>query len=785
VKRLGVLILLVMLLSPGEADSRAGDWNVYWSASAVNRITCLGDSLWCATNGGILLFNLSDSTFTQYGDGLGFHSASVTAVAVDRHGSVWLGFTSSGVARVDGIDADPLVQVYREVRDGLVSDSVTCLVAVEDDVYYGSTNGVAKFYDNLPSPEFVLSDSTEGTFIYDLLIAGDSLWIGRDGGVALFNRDTYSYTYFPIGSVTSLCEYDGDIYGASENGIQRFTGAGWSIVGSIEDVPIAVAAGGGVLACVTVGAAYVWSGVEWTDISGTLYAPGSMKYVFRWEYRISWSRDILKTLAVDGRGTPWVGGAYSTQNRGTYITAYIDDSWWNRAPALLSESGIVELDFAPDGGLWVSTRFFGISYRSTDGRWVSYTKYRGDVGDRGLSYFQNNLALLADSQGFLWCNALDHDLDMIEVNDPFDRDDDEWRHFTLNEGTITSNRFVKAKEDPAGNRWFLSDAEQSGMWGINITNPDTTDWLSINPDVVADMAGGSVFDCVFDQSGRVYLALKNDGVQMWDTRGFDWTNLSNLDDDYWPERLIHPDDLASKNLLSIARGSDGSIWVGTASGLVRWRSGAIDSITRKTGFSGEGLIGAIVSDLEFDGSGNLWVATEHGLNRIDRVATESDLTESDLEGHIAAFTTVLHWEAELQYYPTSVISGLPSHLCWALAYDESEDVLWIGTDNGLARLDVSPPVREEIPLSEMILYPNPIHISRGDRNLLIGRITSSVHVQVYTLEGELVHEAYDVSEGEVAWDLLTLNGYQARSGIYIVRVSDGNHEELRKIAVIR
>ena len=95
----------------------------------------------------------------------------------------------------------------------------------------------------------------------------------------------------------------------------------------------------------------------------------------------------------------------------------------------------------------------------------------------------------------------------------------------------------------------------------------------------------------------------------------------------------------------------------------------------------------------------------------------------------------------------------------------------------------SPP--EPVALSELILYPNPVHISRGDEELRIGRVSGPVSVKVFTVTGELVHEADSIGEGDVAWDLLTLNGFRARSGVYIVRIESEGVAELRKVALIR
>jgi ligand-binding sensor domain-containing protein len=767
VKRLAALsVALIVAALAGPARPASGDWNVFVNASAVNRIVCLGDSIWCATRGGILIFDRRDSTFVQHLDGLGFKTSDVSGLVRDDQGSVWAAFTSSGVARIDHLGSNPFVKLYSAAIDGLASDSVTCIVAAGEDVYYGSMNGVAKFFDGIPSFEPHLTDSLEGVPVHDLLVRGDTLWVGCDKGVVLFLRSALSFRLFPIGKVTSFCVHGGAIHCAGERGVQRFNGNGWLSMGLPDGtVPFAVASGSSTLYAITSVKVYVWSGSAWTSITKNL---SSMYFA---KYRIGSTKTPLRTIAVDSRDILWVAGFEETYNRGTYLSAYVNGFWLNKAPEYLSQNNIISLTFSPRRGVWASTRYFGISFRSNENQWVEYTKMRSPTDDRGLSYFSNHTALLFDSQGYLWCNALNYDLDRIKVNDPLNLDDDEWTHFALNTGKITSNRFIKAKEDPAGNRWFLSDDDlrDQGELGINILSADGSSWLAVLP-ATGGLAGGNVWDCTFDPSGVVYVALKGYGLQAWYPGGFDWANLRDFSNDIW-RTLIGPDDLASKDLFAVELGADGSVWLGTASGLYRYASGAIDSITVKTKPGERGLVGVKAMDLEFDSRGNLWISTEQGLNRMDP------------DGVIDAFTTADAWQSDL--YPSSIIVPLPSAQCGALYYDPDADVLWIGTANGLARLDVSPPVKRELPLARIVLYPNPVYIARGDQALRIARISRPVSIRVYTLEGELVHEVDGVVDGGVAWDLLTLNGFKARSGIYIVRVSDGRSFEVRKIGIVR
>lgn len=766
-----VCCLVAGMLFWGTAYADAGDWHVHYNASAVQRITCIGDSLWCATNGGILLYDLTDTTIAQYIDGLGFGSSHIGAVTVDGGGSVWAGFVSTGVARIDNIDTDPSVQRYSAARDLLLSDTITALAAVGKEVYYGSTNGVAKFFDNIHSRESGLTDKLEGVLINDLFVWGDTLWIGSEQGVVLFDRVTLLDTLFALGPVYSLCEFGGYIHCAGDSGALYYDGAAWlPLRPSWDKTPIAISAGGGELYCATTDRPYRWNDPYWQSIDAS-----EMKALFNEEYRIRYNK-IITTIAVDGRGTPWVGGVLGNLNRGVYVAGYVDGRWRIEAPPLIAHNNIVRLDAAPASGVWVSTSLFGVSYLSNDGAVQNYTTMRRDdpTDPARITNIYNNLAFLYDSEGYLWCNSLNFDLDMLKVNDPLETSDDEWAHFSIADGrSITSNRFVKAREDPAGNRWFLSDDENQElqMWGINIVSADTTGWLSINPITAPAMEQGSVFDCAFgDQS--VYIALRGYGVKEWVTGGFDWGSLSATGDDTW-RTLVSPGDLASTVLWSIELDASGAVWLATSSGVVRYRSGVIDSLVKKESFADEGLIGSIVYDLELDGYGAMWVATESGLNRIAS------------DGEITAFTTERQWR-EMQFiYPTSVISPLPAATCTALRYDQSTSTLWVGTTNGLASIDVSPTQQRRLPLSEVVLYPNPVHVARGDRDLRIWRISEPVDVRVYTIEGELVHEAGHVAEGGVVWDLLTLNGYSVRSGVYLVRISTGRFSEVRKVAVIR
>jgi signal transduction histidine kinase/ligand-binding sensor domain-containing protein len=100
-----------------------------------------------------------------------------------------------------------------------------------------------------------------------------------------------------------------------------------------------------------------------------------------------------------------------------------------------------------------------------------------------------------------------------------------------------------------------------------------------------------------DRSGTLWIW--SNGVQM--LRGERWSNLR------FPGR---PADLIWGYVARESR--DGAIWLGTRGhGVVRYAQGALDQFTER-----DGLSDAIVHDLLIDPAGDVWVATESGLDRL-------------------------------------------------------------------------------------------------------------------------------------------------------------------------
>jgi ligand-binding sensor domain-containing protein len=190
-----------------------------------------------------------------------------------------------------------------------------------------------------------------------------------------------------------------------------------------------------------------------------------------------------------------------------------------------------------------------------------------------------------------------------------------------------------------------------------------------------------------------------------------------------------------------------------------------------------GVLNAQVNDIALDRDENLWVATSSGLNRISR--------EDDND--IAAFSTFAEFRRSLSQlrYPFDVITPIVHENCLSLVVHPSEDLLYIGTLAGISVYDFSPAPATESDLSQVYVFPNPLYGRKGHNELKIGNITGPVTIDVYTMEGDLVHSQSVSQANDVIWDLTTSAGFVAASGTYLVRIRTESSSIVKTVAIIR
>ena len=166
-----------------------------------------------------------------------------------------------------------------------------------------------------------------------------------------------------------------------------------------------------------------------------------------------------------------------------------------------------------------------------------------------------------------------------------------------------------------------------------------------------------------DKYGNIWIGTFNSGLNKYNPYT---KKIIRFTHDY-----NNPNSLSHDNITSICSDSSGIVWVGTDNGLNKLTPKNINkdeySIERILHLPGNpnSLSHNNVYSLVLDLSSNLWVGTENGLN---------ELTKENIEAHKLEFR---HFKSE-----NNNSSSISNNSVRAI-YQDSNGIIWIGTDEGL------------------------------------------------------------------------------------------------------
>lgn len=354
------------------------------------------------------------------------------------------------------------------------------------------------------------------------------------------------------------------------------------------------------------------------------------------------------TLEVDHQGRLWVGTAAG-------LTVYDNGAF---RPVRLADRSvqpeITALAFAADGTAWIGTNTGAIELSADHGT----TRFFKHQADQPTSLSDNQVeSVLVDRDGQVWIGT-QLGLNRFLGGWRFER----YYHRELDPWSVAGNRIASMLQDRTGILWF-------GSWtgGVSRYNARAIRFHSMRipeEQVQAD--------------NRVRCFLENeDGTLLVGTLGglslFDPTSSTFFDD---PAQL--PTTLSSNEIHALARGPDGSIWVGTRShGLNRYRPGQPETTTYRHDPSDPySLASDRILALRFSESGELWVATWD-----------------------AGISVLAHGERRFRHYRHEPnVPGSLSGDSISVLFDHADGQLWIGTrGDGINRYDPASDSFEVIP----------------------------------------------------------------------------------------
>lgn len=718
--------------------------------------------------------------------------------------SEWAAYTSMNELTdilVDGLDVwatttggvlnyNRALRRYRRFTqlEGLAGNQVRSVTADSSgSLWFGTAGqGLSRFHrsTNTFDPAFL---EFRDLSILSLLAKGNRLYVGTSEGISVFliDREEVKESYRRLGNlakdteVTSLEIHDGVLFAGTPDGVAwaRLDQANlqdpdsWRSKANTGPVLDMVAANGLVHAGSLIGVFTYDAAVDdfYHDFSsrgvsamGALNGAGiaatvAGDFVLR-QGRGSWQRigapiiDNVTAASRAGGSHLWLG-----TTRGLRVVGV-------NAPVLPpsgepGSSRFYEIALVGEDELWAASvpddqqrTLSAGAYRLADDSWTVYDRSTGMPNDELV-------ALETDRDGRLWIGTWGGGVSMFDTNE-------RWVNINRDRSVLrgvspSSPAFVVISDiqrDTDGNMWLLNVL--AGVAVLDNFPPSRQlliDQASLGLDETVDF-----YRLAIGPDGLKWIASRTHGLILLDDGGTPFTKGDDrfivVDQDIEPR-------LTSKRISGVHVDAAGNVWMATDSGLnvltpdYDRAAGELRRTAWRTYSTFDGLLSSEINTIESDDDGNIWVGTEGGLSRIGA-------------------------DGELDFTLTRSNSGLIDNRVKGLTFDSRRGEMWIGTFDGLNRLRVIASEVTEGP-EGFSVYPNPF-VTAGRTHLTFTGLPLGAAVRIFTVAGETVSALQaDAGRATLTWDGQNESGFLVASGIYYyIAVGESGDRTLGRFAVV-
>lgn len=740
-RRLAPLLLLAALAVPGGEARASGAWTNYARMQTCNDLLATADTVWLATSkAGIVRYLRSTDAFefvTREPGGLA--NNHVTSLAYDRSGRLWAGTQGKGASRLsaDGSTWD-LVNAF----DGLPSDSVNVVRATGDSVWIGTQGGIALWDGSQVAgsvPDLGTPSPFRSNVVSGVAVVGDSVFVGTAGGayVALLSEGLMPWTVLDTGlpankTILTLATDGHEVFALAESTTYRWsmTTHAWAANSPAGTYVRNLRDDWGVILCGTPAGLRRWDGSGWIAITGSPAATSG--YPSDTEFGADPAGTVLAVRA--GRlllqGSPW---------------------------ATEDPPGPVDNDLqhvAIDGSrIWVNSNGLGVS-RFDGTQWRNWPS--GCCGIAQDTSFVNPVgafALQVDRQGRKWFAFWGSSVDRMDdsVNPPHvdhlvyppSGADSLYNHTAMWSSDVDDSGYVYL----GGDTWDRGGRPPVGIDVYDTSGALVNVWKSANTGLPDDQVRAIVVD---PSRNRLWAGVATNGIA--------WATIPSGKRGTLPR--FHPD--------STTRGLD--VFGMVMHGDYLWVLGTTE--LQKRSIASGGLISRLdlpgappplgaMHPLAVGPDGTAWVGSVDGVRRYRPGGGYDD--------YKAANSPLLDNEVR------------------AVAVDPATGVVWFATAGGLSRFDpgYTPPPPPTIEALHVRVYPNPAQFPAIGLDLKLEGNASAYSGAIYDLVGRVVHRFSADGNGHVVWDGRDTDGQRVRPGVYFVRVHGGGHEGSARVVVLR
>jgi len=648
--------------------------------------------------------------------------------------------------------------------DGLVSNDIVAIaVNSRGYVWAASQDGRLNVRDPQSGTWFIKTDYRKLT-INDLTPYGDSVFVALDIGVSLYDAGKWEVKEtYKIGSSNQILIADSTIWVATKEGLKMaslsfpnlMAPSAWHTFTTADGLP------DNEVFCVFKYQDYVVAGTNagLTFYDGQSWMPPEQigmkiwdltawqnelvastdKGIYARNFSCVWSRlgeEVKNAQHADvfSDGSLWLG----LKDEGVARYNETKNSWQFFQPNGPVDNKFNALIFDKNGNLWTASPSGGVS-RFDGNTWSVFTRENGFLNSNDIR------DLAVDDQNRIWVASWGGGVSILEEVDgtmTATSIKDKLAGVAVNPNYVV---VVKLLADEQGNIWILNrEANDKRVLAV-VDKNNNWQYFSINDGIPSVL----VTDIAIDGFGRKWLGTEI-GIVVINDNG---TPLDKSDDSI-DGRLTKEDGLEDILIRSLAYDRDGVMWIGTPGGLNYWFEGQVGVRYN--------VINDDINCIDVDVRNNKWIGTSGGLSVLD----------SD------GFT----W----RHYSTSN-SPLVSDNVTCFAFDQETGYVYIGTTNGLSRLE-TPYTKPAPNLNAVTGYPNPFILDGPHPQFYIENLAENASIRIYTPDGFLVKyiPQQKILGSRAVWDGTNDRGEMVASGVYLYLITTENDlSRVGKVAVIK
>ncbi|MBI5541696.1 MAG: SpoIIE family protein phosphatase [Bacteroidia bacterium] len=616
---------------------------------------------------------VSEAFFEHFTVDEGLSQSSVNCIVQGKVGFLWLG-TQDGLNKYDGYK----FKHYQHSPLDTNSISSNWIYAIDDDtsgiIWIGTQYGLNKLYQrsdkivryihNPKKPSSISENEVFGVLVdrfgtvwaktekalnkldtatgkftrfeheidyfgsnksdkgFPLLEDEEGIWVGSATGLHFFNRKLEqfkSYTHNP-GDVNSISDnfitglvFDGDktLWVATRYGINKFNKKTKKFEHFFHDFTEEKGLSANQINSICYGHdGYIWVATYGGGLNKLNPKTGDVQ-VFQNQpnNKFSISSQYLNFVLEDKSYNLWIGtddqGLDKYDLKPKKFLLYRDSKGSNSLK--LSENIIASIYEADNGDLWVGTWDYGLDIVNRKTGVVKNYSTNSPPGERIIG--DNVHVIMPDSKGLIWLGTK-KGISIYDKKTKKFTDLNKYYKFK-NFPNLDGSRIYSILEDYKGNVWV---GTTNGLNRFNISDLTVNTYWSTYADTLS-LFDNQIIYIMGDRDGYIWIGTKA-GLNRFDYKTNKFFRIGSVKDGRTYAGKNKYYQISNSYIEEILEDSiDGSIWIGTASGLNRYdkRNATFQYFTDKDGLPNE-----TIYELEQDKNGNIWMSTNHGIAMLDR-----------------------------------------------------------------------------------------------------------------------------------------------------------------------